>query len=75
MKFRKFFKNSKCYGDSAIEYPVIYEELHRDIEAFNEELDAFNAEHQASFQELLHEIESVIQKRFPGQISDQIFFY
>ena len=70
MKFRKFLKNSKCYGDFPIEYPVIYEELHRDIEAFNEELDAFNAEHQASFQELLDQIESLIKNRFPGNFTN-----
>lgn len=52
--------------DKEFEYPKLYEELHRDIETFNEELETFNKRHEASFQDLLTQIERLIQNRFPG---------
>lgn len=52
--------------DKGFEYPRLYEELHRDIETFNEELETFNKRNEASFQDLLAQIEGLIKNRFPG---------
>lgn len=66
LKYLNFLKPQKNYFGKTILYNKLYELLHEDIQQFNYELDQFKNKNSSLFEELIHNIETIINNRFPG---------